>query len=49
MQFDGQPLTIFAKIMSVLMKPMMKSLAKMIEKDLDDLKAAIESVAAKGT
>ncbi|NOT00066.1 MAG: hypothetical protein HOP29_05520 [Phycisphaerales bacterium] len=48
MQFDGRPLTFFAKVMSVLMKPMMKSLAKMVEKDLDDLKAAIESGKARG-
>lgn len=41
MQFDAQPLTLFARMMSVLMKPMMKSMVRMVEKDLDDLKKAL--------
>ena len=40
--FQAVPLTFMAKAMSVMMKPMMKSMTKMCEKDLDDLKAAVE-------
>ena len=43
MTFDCTPVTFFAKVMSVLMRPMMKSIAKVCAKDLDDLKATIES------
>jgi hypothetical protein len=42
MDFNVQPLTLFAKIMGFLMKPMMKMCVKEIAKDLDDLKASIE-------
>lgn len=42
MSFEATPLTFFAKVMSVLMKPMIKSMAKMCEQDLDDIKTAIE-------
>jgi carbon monoxide dehydrogenase subunit G len=43
MSFDAKPLSLFAKIMSVVMRPMMKSCERAIAQDLDDLKAAIES------
>lgn len=43
MTFEGTPLTFFAKVMSVLMRPMIKSVAKVCAKDLDDLKETIES------
>ena len=46
MTFRGEPLTVSAKVMSVLMKPMMKSMAKMIAQDLADLKRSLESPAA---
>ncbi len=42
MNFRGEPLTFFAKVMSVLMKPMMKSIAKLCAQDLADLKQSIE-------
>lgn len=44
--FEATPLTLPAKIMSVLMKPMMKTVMKECSKDLDDIKAAIEGSAA---
>jgi carbon monoxide dehydrogenase subunit G len=43
MTFAATPVTFMARVMSVLMRPMMKSMVKMCAKDLDDLKAAIES------
>lgn len=42
MTFQGTPLTLTARIMSVLMKPMMKSVMNACAKDLDDIKAAVE-------
>ena len=42
MYFGAEPLTFMTRIMSLLMKPMMKSCLKEMGKDLDDLKAAIE-------
>ncbi|MDH3284327.1 MAG: SRPBCC family protein [Acidobacteriota bacterium] len=45
MSFDATPLTTIAKIMSLVMRPMMRSLAKTCLKDLDDLKSALESSA----
>jgi len=48
MTFEAVPLTTFAKIMSVVMRPLIKSSLKLIAKDLDDLKAAVEGPPAKG-
>jgi hypothetical protein len=42
MTFAATPVTFMARVMSVLMRPMMKSVLKMCAKDLDDLKGAIE-------
>lgn len=42
MDFAATPLTRMAKVMSFLMKPMVKSVGKHIAKDLDDLKASLE-------
>jgi hypothetical protein len=42
MTFDAQPLTFLAKLMSFMMRPMMKSCMKLIAQDLADLKRAIE-------
>jgi hypothetical protein len=42
MTFRGEPLTFVAKVMYVLMKPMIKSMAKLCAKDLADLKRSIE-------
>ncbi len=42
MTFEATPLTLGAKIMSFLMRPMMKSVATHCAKDLEDLKASIE-------
>ncbi len=42
MVFGAEPLTFFAKLMSFLMKPMIRSMAKMCGKDLAELKAALE-------
>jgi carbon monoxide dehydrogenase subunit G len=46
--FEAVPLTSIAKVMSFLMKPMIKSSLKMIARDLDDLKASLEGPAASG-
>ena len=43
MFFEAEPLTFFAKVMSVLLKPMMKMMIKQCGKDLEDLKASIEA------
>jgi hypothetical protein len=48
MTFEATPLTTFAKVMSPLMKPMVKSCLKQVAKDLDDLKASVEGPAATG-
>jgi len=42
MTFEAEPVTAFARIMTVLMKPLMKGLVKTCAKDLDDLGASIE-------
>jgi len=42
MTFRATPVTLGAKVMSVLMRPMMKAVMKECAKDLDDLKAAAE-------
>ncbi len=41
--FQAQPLTLFAKIMSILMRPMLKKALEQCHKDLLDLKATVES------
>jgi hypothetical protein len=41
--FDATPLTLWARVMGVVMRPMMKSIAKSCAKDLDDLKEFIET------
>jgi carbon monoxide dehydrogenase subunit G len=46
MSFGAEPLTFLAKIMSVLMKPFVGKMAEMCGKDLDAIKAHIESSAA---
>lgn len=43
MSFAAEPVSFLAKAMSGMMKPMMGKMAELCEKDLDDLKAAIES------
>ena len=43
MVFEATPLTAMAKLMATMMKGMMGKLADVCGKDLDDLKAAIES------
>lgn len=40
--FDATPVTVFAKIMAVLTRPMQKKVAELLCKDLDDIKASIE-------
>ncbi len=42
MVFDAKPLTFFAKVMSFLMRPMMKMCLKETGKDLEDLRVALE-------
>jgi hypothetical protein len=46
MTFQGTPVTLMARVMSVLMRPMMKSVVKACAKDLDDIKAAVERAPA---
>lgn len=43
MHFEATPLTMLAKMMAAAMGPMLKKLADECGKDLDDLKAAVES------
>lgn len=43
MEFDAHPLTLPAKVLGFLFKPMLKACIKETEKDLDDLAAAIEA------
>ena len=43
MTFRSEPLTLAARVMSVLMKPMLKSMSKLCSKDLADLKRTIEA------
>ena len=40
--FDAVPLTLLAKVLSVVMRPMMKSMAKACAKDLADMKKLLE-------
>lgn len=42
MRFAATPLTWVAKLMSFAMKPMVKSVSRCLEQDLDDLKSASE-------
>jgi uncharacterized protein YndB with AHSA1/START domain len=41
-EFRAEPLTFTAKVLSVLMKPMMKKMAQMCAADLDAIKAHVE-------
>lgn len=43
MSFDAKPITVFAKIVSVLTRPMLKFCVRACEKDLDDIKRSIEA------
>jgi hypothetical protein len=43
MEFRAEPLTFFAKAMSILMAPLAKQILKECTKDLDSLAAAIEN------
>jgi hypothetical protein len=42
MTFAATPLTFMSRVMSLLLRPMAKSMVKMCAKDLEDLKQAIE-------
>lgn len=42
MEFEATPQTFFAKVMSVLTRPAIKGIAKIVEQDLEDVKAAAE-------
>lgn len=42
MVFDGTPLTFGAKVMTVLMRPLMKKMGDMCARDLDAIKAHVE-------
>jgi hypothetical protein len=43
MEMHSRPITFLAKLMSPLGKLMMGSMKKCIAKDMDDLRAAVES------
>ena len=43
MEFAATPQTLIAKIMSILTRPAMKGIAKIVEQDLADIKRAAES------
>lgn len=47
MQFDATPLTFMAKIMSTLMKPLMKKMIDMCGKDLEAIKNHVEGLESK--
>ncbi|MEO0478992.1 MAG: SRPBCC family protein [Planctomycetota bacterium] len=42
LSFEATPKSFFAKLMSFMMKPMMKKMAQMCLKDLEDMKRAAE-------
>ncbi len=42
MRFQAIPLSFMAKMMAGAMKPMLGTVVKCIEEDLDDLKTALE-------
>ena len=42
MTFRGEPQTLAAKVMSVVMRPLIKSVAKVCAKDLADLRRSVE-------
>ena len=44
--FTAVPLTFFAKMMAFMMKPMIKSCAKALDEDLEDIKNAAEAADA---
>jgi len=46
MRFQATPLTLAAKMMAVALQPMLSSVVKCLEDDLEDLKAAAEGEAA---
>ena len=46
MRFQATPLTMTAKMMAAAFKPMMNSIVKVIDADLEDLKAAAEGEAS---
>ena len=46
LDFQATPLTLVAKVMSVLMKPMMKSVMNECAKDLEDIKNFVEAKAS---
>ena len=43
LRFEATPLTLVARVMSVLTRPLMGRLASLCEKDLEDIKRSIES------
>lgn len=47
--FASEPLHLGAKVMSFLMKPMMKKMVEMCAQDLEALKASVEGAPASGT
>ena len=42
MSFEGRPLTFFGKVMSVVFRPFLGMMTKMVAKDMDDLGAYLE-------
>lgn len=48
MRFEAVPLTLVAKVLCVLFRPMMKSMTKECAKDLDDIAAAVEGRPSPG-
>ena len=42
LRFEARPLTFMAKAMAEMLRPMLDSVAGVLENDLDDLKAALE-------
>ena len=43
MVFEATPQTFFAKIMSILTRPAIKMIGKVVEQDLEDIKSAAEA------
>ena len=43
LHFEARPLTVTAKVLGVLTRPLIKMCAKEVAKDLDDLKETVEA------
>ncbi|MEM7517850.1 MAG: SRPBCC family protein [Planctomycetota bacterium] len=47
-EFTSKPMTFMGKVMSVVFRPMAKSMTKLLEQDLEDMKQSVEASVAAG-